>query len=113
MFNKWNSFWKNASKGKKSAVIISIVFWVLALIAVILLIFAKDIFGPGSYLASILADKDGNTFDLGAWFIANADKFIKSIFYLVVILGASKLLRWLLGLIFTKSKKAITIKLLS
>jgi len=109
MFKKLNSFWKNATKGKKTAVIISIIFWILAITAAVLLIFAKDIFGADSYLASILADKDGNNFDISARFKANADKFIKSIFYIVVILGASKLIRWLLGLIFTKSKKAITI----
>lgn len=109
MLTKIKNFWTNASKGKKTAIIISIIFWIAALTFSILVIFAKDLFGADSFLASILKDANGDTFDMSAWFKANSDKFLKSIFYIVIILGATKLIRWLLGFVFTKSKKAITI----
>lgn len=100
--------WKSLSTSKKVSLIVSLVIWLILLVFVILVLFAGNIFGENSIFNQILGS-DGNTFDLGKWFKDNLTKILATIFYIAVFIGGSKLIRFLLSLLFTKNKKAATI----
>ncbi|MFA6667050.1 MAG: mechanosensitive ion channel family protein [Bacilli bacterium] len=107
--SKLKSKWEKAPRGKKISVIVSLCIWLILIVLAVLLLFAKDIFGPDSIWAKVLANDNGDATDVGRWFSENWTKFVATAFYIVVFIGGSKLLRFLLSLIFSKSKRANTI----
>src|SRR5574344_1538270 len=103
--SKLKSKWEKAPRGKKISVIVSLCIWLILIVLAVLLLFAKDIFGPDSIWAKVLANDNGDATDVGKWFSENWTKFVATAFYIVVFIGGSKLLRFLLSLIFSKSKR--------
>ncbi|MFA6755498.1 MAG: mechanosensitive ion channel domain-containing protein [Bacilli bacterium] len=101
--------WKTYSRGKKVSIIVGIVVWALLAVFCVIVIFSKDIFGANNPFSGVIGDNTTEGFDFGTWWKDNYMKFVSTLFYIVLFLGVSKLIRFLLSLIFVKSKKASTV----
>jgi small conductance mechanosensitive channel len=100
--------WKTMTKKEKFKSAMSWFFVVVAIVYVIIVGNAATWFGEDSPLAQVLSnDPISGT---GVWYLDNAKPLFGTIYYILVLLGLSKILRAILAISFRKSgKKAITI----
>ncbi|QLY39874.1 mechanosensitive ion channel family protein [Hujiaoplasma nucleasis] len=82
--------------------------WALSALFILILVFAGNIFGKGSRLALIIGTSEGGFQSIGSWFDNHLDPIIKSIIWIVIIIMATHLIRYLVSKFFIFGKKAKT-----
>lgn len=95
-------------KQKNIKLFFSIGFWVLALLLVFLTIYANQIFGENSLLSQVFDNQDNGFELLGKWIMEQLPVVIRSLIWIIIIYGTSRLIRFVFSKTLMTSKKGRT-----
>ena len=93
---------------KNVKIAVSIILWSLAILLVILTIFANQIFGESSLLAQVFDSEEGGFEMIGNWIIKQAPAVLKSVIWIIIIFAISRIVRFIISKSLMTTKKGRT-----
>lgn len=99
--------WKEMSKKQKTDTVLGLLFILVSVLYVVLAANAANWF-PGTYFATIFSSEEIDP--SASWWVRQSRPILQTIFYFLLLIGISRIIRTLLTLITRKgSKKTITL----